>query len=376
MQDQLPVSLYFMPEWWDCHYHRDHPRPQTVSQAGLESMYLGRQKFLFTCLGEFQIGQEQPSRAGGQIATLIRYGFDLVPALLGVTLDRKDAWGFYPRFKALSDVRDLKPVDIARHPEGDWLQREKARLESLYGECRREIDIGSVCNNAFRIIGEELYLGVAEDPSAIAGLFDVVIETEEMLYRFLCELFGPIDPVPISNCNVHLMGPRHYEELVLPYDARQNRFHALMTGSPPRAALHHCDVPVDDFLAAYSRLPGLCSLQASLQSNITAAKRLLPDCLFSALISPTLVCGSMPALEEKLRSAFSQGVDDLAVWNVDQRVTLPVMTTLLAAVQRISGEFGKEAVFTALPLCWEELEWAHADYAGPNPERSPFRASP
>jgi hypothetical protein len=364
MQGTLPVSIYFMPEWWDRYFHHDHPRPPRISRKELEIMYLGRQRFLFNSFAEFGIGQESPSLEGGQISTLIRYGFDLVPALLGVTLELKDAWGFYPRFKALSEIRDLKPIDIARHPEGEWLQQEKTRLESLYGECRREIDIGSACNNAFRIIGEDLYLRLAEDPAAITHLFDIVIETEEKLYGFLSGLFGPIDPVPISNCNVYIMGPRRYEELVLPYDARQNRFHAAMTGGTPRAALHHCDVPVDDFIPAYSRLPGLHSLQASLESNIAGVKQRMPHCLFSALINPMLLRGPMEGLERKLRDAFSQGVDDLAMWNIDQQIDPFSMGQILEAIRRISSDYGREAVFTALPLCWEELEWAHLRYGG------------
>jgi hypothetical protein len=363
MQSRVPVSLYFMPEWWDLYYHHDRPRPRVASQGGLESIYLGRQRFLFEHFAGFQLGQEHPALQGGQISTVIRYGFDLVPALLGVTLDLKDAWGFNPRYRTLSAVRDLEPVDIARHPDGDWLEREKARLLSLYGECTPRIDIGSACNNAFRILGEDLYLGLAEDPSAMAGLFDVVIETEEKLYRFLSELFGPIDPVPISNCNVHLMGPGRYEELVLPYDVRQNNFHARLTGKAPRTALHHCDVPVDDYLAAYSRLPGISSLQASLQSDIAGAKQRLPQCAFSALIHPRMLRGSLPELEGTLRAAFAQGVDDFAIWNIDQQVDLPALRGVLETMQRVSTELGKEAVFSAMPLCWDELEWAHLDYA-------------
>ena len=41
----LPVSLYFMPEWWDRHYHAARPRPSEPSEAALESLYLGRLRF-------------------------------------------------------------------------------------------------------------------------------------------------------------------------------------------------------------------------------------------------------------------------------------------------------------------------------------------
>jgi hypothetical protein len=371
---RIPVSIYFMPEWWDRHYHGTAPRPGSASQGALESLYLGRQRFLFEQFGGFGLGQERPRLGGGQIATVIRYGFDLVPVLLGTAVELKDAWGFYPQARPLDELRRLSPVDISRHPEADRIRREKERLESLYGTCSHCVDIGSVCNNAFRIAGEDVYAGLAGDPGAVRGLFEVILQTEEHLYRLLRELFPPMDPVPISNCNVHVMGPRLYGREVLPFDARQNRFAGALGGAAgygpamsaygaaPRAALHHCDVPADDFLECYRRLPGVASLQASFRSDIAAAKAALGGCQFSAMVGPRAVAGPPSDLGRDIERALSAGADDLPLWNVDAAIGVVRFREVLSAVRSACRACACEAEFSALPLCWEEIEWAHARY--------------
>jgi hypothetical protein len=359
---RLPVGLYFTPEWWDLHFHCSLPRPEAVSQQALEVMYLQRLRFLFEQFGACGLGQEHPVLGPGQIATVIRHGFDLVPVLLGTQLDLADTWGFYPRFRSLEVCGDLQPVDIARTAEGEWLLAEQARLTSLYGGCSHCLDLGSAINNAFRILGQDAYVELVAEPQAMAGLLDVILATMEHLYRFLVVHFGPMDPVPISNCNVSLAGPRTYERVLLSYDAWQNRFAERLNGAPPRAGMHHCDVPVDDFLSAYAHLPGLASLQASLHSDIAAAKERFPGAAFSALVSPASLNSDLAALEEALKRALASGVDDLAVWNVDAATSPDRLREIMARVSSLAGAHRREAQFSAQPLCWEEIEWAHGRY--------------
>jgi len=264
----LPVSLYFMPEWWDRHYHACVPRPSKPSQAALESVYLGRLRFLHENFGKWEIGQEKPSLDGGQIATVLRHCYDTVPVLLGTTLDYGNAWGSHPRFRKLEELGGLEPVDITNHPEGEWIVGEKQRLDSLYGRCTHCLDLGGVVNHAFRIVGQDIYADMISNPEEVKSLFECIIQTMRWFFDYLDDVFGEMDPVPFSNCNVTLMGPALYENVVLPFDARQNCFAAERHGVAPRAAIHHCDVPLDPFIDAYSKLPGLASVQASYTSDV------------------------------------------------------------------------------------------------------------
>ena len=359
---EVPISLYWTPEWWDCHYHAATPRPDAPLQAELEKIYLGRLRFLFEQFGSFGIGQENPALDGGQIATVIRYGNDLIPALLGAKLDFAMAWGFFPRFRRLDEVRGLRAVDIRNHPEGEWLICRKEEMIKRYGSASQCVDIASVVNHAFRILGQDIYADILDHPEEVRALFEVIIETMRSAYGLLDELFDDMDPVPIGNCNVTMMGPALYEQSVLEYDARQNRFAADRHDVPPRMALHHCDVPVDRFVESYARLPGVASLQASFESDIKAAKSRITGSKFSAMVSPRALAWNRELLQEKLRKTVADGADDLAIWNIDPSTDPACLRWVLATIDNACREYGHKAKFNSMPLCWEEMEWAHARY--------------
>jgi len=359
----LPVSLYFMPEWWSRHYHCACPRATEPSQAALDSMYLGRLRYLFRQFGEWGIGKENPVLGGGQIATVLRHGYDTVPILLGTALEYGDAWGFFPRFRPIEELRNLAPVDIGNHPEGEWIVAEKRRLESLYGRATHCLDLGSVVNHAFRMVGQDIYADMIGCPEEVRDLFECILQTMRWFFAFLDRVFGGMDPVPVSNCNVTLMRPALYQELALPFDARQNRFATDLTGAPPRAAVHHCDVPVDPFLEAYSQMPGLASMQASFRSDVALAKRRLA-CNFSAMISPPALNADLDEFDVHLQKAIADGVDDLAIWNVDSATEPARLRQVLSIIDGACQHYDRAPEYDPMPLCWEEMQWAHGAYQG------------
>jgi hypothetical protein len=359
---EMPVSLYWVAEWWDRHYHASQPRPAVASQAALEAMYLGRLRFLFEQFASFGMGEERPTLGPGQIATVIRYGNELVPALLGTHYDYADAWGFFPRFRRLEELRDLRPVDIRNHPEGQWLVDRKEEMVRRYGGASQCVDIASVTNHAFRMISQDIYADMLDRPGEVRALFEVILETMRSVYGLLDELFEGMDPVPMGNCNVTMMGPALYEQIVFDFDAQENRFAAERHSVPPRAALHHCDVPVDRFIESYAKLPGLTSLQASFESDVAAVKRRMPGCAFSAMISPRALLKDLNAMRDTLDRAVAAGADDLAVWNIDPATDPERLRQIFGIIRDVCSHHHRVAQFTPMPLCWEEMEWAHARY--------------
>ncbi len=359
---EMPVSLYWVAEWWDRHYHLSKARPAIPSQSGLEEIYLGRLRFLFEQFGDFGMGEEKPTLGPGQIATVIRYGNDLIPSLLGTRLDFGQAWGFFPRFRPIDELFDLQPVDIRNHPEGDWLAQRKQQLVQLYGGASHCVDICSAMNTAFRILGQDIYIDLLYHPTKVERLFEVILQTTQSVYELLDDLFGNMDPVPIGNCNVTMMGSELYDESVLKFDARQNLLAANRWSVPPRAALHHCDVPIDPFIASYARLPGLASLQASYESDVPAVKRQIPGCAFSAMVSPRVLLRDLNTFQQKLERAIANDIDDLAIWNIDPATDPDRLLIILSIIREVCSRHGRAAKFNAMPLCWEEMEWAHARY--------------
>ena len=357
----LPVSLYWTAEWWDRHFHENRPRPEVRSWSALEGLYLGRQRFLFEELGAWGVGQERPE-SGGQLATVIRHGFDLLPVLLGTELEFHDAWGFYPRFRSLDDLRDLSPIDLASSPEGLWIVREKERLERLYGASTHCLDLGSAVNNAFRVLGQDVYTEALGRPADLRAFLDVLLASMRMAYGFVRGLFGGMVPVPISNCNASLLGPRTYAEVFLPYDAAQCRF-AVETGAgSPAGAVHHCDVRAEPFASAYARLPAVASVQASYESDPEALAAALPGTAFSAIVSPAALDGDRAVFRDRIRRAVSGGASDLAVWNIDALTSCDRLREVCSLIAQAAREARRAPRFSGMALCWEELEWAHGRY--------------
>ena len=357
----LPVNIYFMWEWWDAYYHSSILRPTVPSDDALDAMYLGRQRFLFETFSEFGLGQEHPVMDGFQVNSIVRWGFDLIPKLLGVTLECIEAGGWNPRPMDDTQVWQLQPVDIRSHREGEWLACEIERKRARYGSVSHCIDIGSAMNNAFRLRGQEIYLDLLLQPELVQHLFEVIIATERSIYGVLQEHFPSQAPVWISNCNVIMLSPQVYLEQVMPYDIQQSRFKVELNGESTGVAVHHCDVQADPFLAVYAGMPGLSILQAAIDTNIARFKALCPTAIFSAMLNP-MKMREQTLTQTYMRNALTVGIEELCLWNIDPAISPVQLTALLSMIRTICNEFDYKPVFTAMPFCWDELEWAFPRY--------------
>ena len=151
---------------------------------------------------------------------------------------------------------------------------------------------------------------------------------------------------------------------MLPFDERQNQFAAERHGVVPRAAIHHCDVPLDPFVKAYAKLPGLASVQALFTSDVAKAKRELGGCDFSAIVSPVSLNADRAAFEASLERAIADGTDDLAMWNADPKTGPDRLRTILEIIDTVCRRHDRQPKYEAMPLCWEEIQWAHGQYQG------------
>jgi len=70
-------------------------------------------------------------------------------------------------------------------------------------------------------------------------------------------------------------------------------------------------------------------------------------------------------LQQSIERALHAGADDLPVWNIDAALDVSRVRDMLAVIRAACRAADAEAQVTAMPLCWDELEWAHARYASP-----------
>ena len=188
-------------------------------------------------------------------------------------------------------------------------------------------------------------------------------ETMCMAYRFLNDILGPLNGFELSNCNVVMMSPDLYVEMIRDYDICCIEYSAKVTGKPPLCFLHHCDVKVESFAEAYRELPGVHTLQASYMSDITRIYEVWPEVKFSAMVSPVdLLNKSESDLFEDIDKCVAAGANDLAIWNIDPKCAPDMLQGLFSKLEDIANKHNRKPVFSVTPFSWEELDWEFPQY--------------
>jgi hypothetical protein len=363
MTKPLPISLYCVWQWWEQHYQAELGRPNRIDFDWLDATWLGRQRRLYEWFGDLGVGQVEPILDAGFVSLLLPYHTMIVPVLLGMqaTIQEVGGWQHHPISEA--EAAALKPVDIASSPVGDLLLAEKEKRVARYGIATQMIDLASPANNAFSLRGTEFYLDLLAEPDLARHYLDVITETMIMAYQFIGKHFGTLESVPLGNCNVIMMSPDVYTEMVLPYDIRFIKDAAASQDMPARCDLHHCNVPTESFAKAYHAIPGLRSLQGSIRSDINAIHTEIRDIAFSGMINPVDLL-NLP--QEKLLAdidrALTCGVNDLALWDVDPAVSPSQLNVFMKDIKNIARNHEREVKFSFIPITWEEMDWEFPKY--------------
>lgn len=358
-----PVSIYFTWEWWEKHYQAAHGRPDTIDMDWLDATYLDRQRFLYDQFGPFGLGQAEPTLDFSFVSKVIVYNCLAVPVTLGMVPVAKDVGGYHWQPFAEAQLRALRPVDMADTPYAERLMREREKRLARYGVATQMIDIGSPANNAFALRGLEFYADLITDHAFARHYLAVITETTCLAYRFVSRLFGLHEGFSLGNCNVVMMSPQLYIDMIREHDIRCVSYAAELTGQPPCCDLHHCDVKSEPFAAAYSAIPGLRSLQGSHLSDIERIHQVLPHVSFSAIVNPAgLLKKPAAQTEAEIDRCLAAGAHDLCLWNIDPQFGPDLLRDLLQRIQMLAARRGREAVFSVTPMSWEELGWEFPRY--------------
>lgn len=361
----MPVSLYCVWQWWERHDQAARGRPDRIDFDWLDATWLGRTRRLHEWFGDLGIGQADPALDTNFVSMLLPYHTMIVPVVLGMTAIIQEVGGWQNHPMEAEQVAKLKPVDLAQSPVGELLLAEKARRVARYGRASQQIDLASAANNAFLMRGTEFYLDLLADPPLARHYLGVITETMLMAYRFIAQQFGRLESVPLGNCNVTMISPEVYVEMVRSEDIRFVAEGAASQGVPPRCDLHHCNVPTENYADAYAAIPGLRSLQGSIKSDIHAIRARLPDVAFSGMINPVdLFQRPQAEVLADVDRALDAGVNDLALWDVDPSCTPALLGEFLRGIAALARRHGREAQFSFIPITWEELDWEFPRYYG------------
>ncbi|MEI6970582.1 MAG: hypothetical protein WCL44_03610 [bacterium] len=359
----LPISIYCVWQWWERHFQAAHGRPDRIDFDWLDATYLGRQRRLHEWFGDLGIGEANPVLDAGFVSRVMPCHTMIVPVILGMKATIQDVGGWQNHPMDEAQAAKLAPVDLAQSPVGELLLAEREKRLARYGQAAQMIDLASASNNAFSLRGTEFYCDLLADPELARHYLDVITETMVMAFRFIGKHFGRLGSVPLGNCNATMISPELYVEMVRPYDIRFVEESAASQGAQPRCDLHHCNVPTEPFAEAYRTIPGLCSLQGSIRSDIRAIRAALPGVAFSGMINPVDLQNRPQAeLLADIERAMESGANDFALWDVDPSVSPEQMAEFLRELAAMARRHGREPACSFIPITWEELDWEFPRY--------------
>jgi hypothetical protein len=357
------VSIYFVWQWWQEHYQKNHGRPDAIDMDWLDESYLGRQNFLYKHFGYLGIGSLEPVLDKIFLSMVMPFHTMLIAVALGMETNIQDVGGYAWKAMSVEQLKILKPVDIADTAIGELIYKHRQQRIDRYGVTTQMIDLASVSNNAFMMRGADFYADLMIEKEFAHHYLGVIKETMCLAYKFISETFSPIDGFPLGNCNVTMMSPALYDEMISQYDIDCVEYAAKISGKGPCCDLHHCDVETEPFAESYSKIPGLRSLQGSYHSDIKKILDVLPETNFSAMISPVEVL-NRPITEmlEDVDKCISDGANDLAIWDIDTACGPEKLAEFFEKIIEIAQKYNREASFTFIPFSWEELAWEFPAY--------------
>jgi len=359
----LPVSLYFVWQWWEKHYQAAIGRPDVEDFDWLDATYIDRQKWLHEWFGDFGLGSASPVLELDFVSMILPYHTMIVPVVLGLETGIQEVGGYCWKNMSEQQMRSLVPTDIADTFVADLIYKERQKRIDRYGIGQGMLDLASVSNNGFTLRGPEFYIDLLAEPDFAQDYMHTITETMCLAYKFVSELFGPIEGFPIGNCNVVMMSPELYVDQVRDFDIRCVNYAAEFTGKPACCGLHHCNVPTEPFAQAYSAIPGLRSLQGSHLSDIPEIHSVLPDVKFSAMVNPVdLINKPEGQVRAEIEKCVANGASDLAIWDIDPVCGPKQISRLLGMISEISENYDRQVQFSVIPMSWEELDWEFQIY--------------
>jgi len=272
----------FTPRWFRQHLKIDFGRPWHGKAAYRRETVLSMRRLL---------EQRFPGRGIGGADRPVdiltgTYGACVVAAIYGTPIRYfEDNWpNCEHRYLADDEIDRLEPPLLDRNPffqqlmaQVDWIAESEGRIEGY-------INWQGVLNNAQRLRGEQLFLDMTTCPDRARRLFDCVCETmieaARRLHDRQRESGVDVGFFTVSNCLVNMVSPRHYAELLLPFDRRISETFGLI-------GIHNCAWKADPYFAHYAAVPNLGYIDMGLDSDLRRARKAFPDARRAIMYKPT-----------------------------------------------------------------------------------------
>jgi hypothetical protein len=280
----LRPEIGFTPAWYrealgidfGERWHRDVAYRRETVQAMRADL---RRRFPGTTIG----GIDRPDHPLDLLTGA--YGATVVAAIYGLPIVyAADNWpNVEHRYLSVEAIDQLEPPDLDHNPFFQELLQQVATIARCEGQVVGFLNWQGVLNNAQRLRGQELFLDLLDAPERCHRLFDCISTTMiEGLRRLrICQLKSGVNYqfATVSNCLVNLVSPRHYRDLLLPYDQR-------ITAAFGSLGVHNCAWSATPYLDHYAAIANVGYLDMGLDSDLPRAKALFPHVRRAVMYTP------------------------------------------------------------------------------------------
>lgn len=287
--DESPfrVSLGFTPAWFCRHLDLDFSERWHQDPVYRYDSMLRMKQYLHGMFPDMEAFAAKKNAGGAEqsCATISGvYGVCPVGAVYGLPVHfGRQVWPDTTRHLSKEELGRLKPIRLEETPFVQQLLEQMDVIQERYGTIDGYLHYQGILNNAFRLMGQEIFLEMVEDPPFVRFLFDHIYETMLGLCRLVQKRQAKSgfdsSVFTMANCVANMISTELYEELLLPYELRMEQEFAAY-------GVHTCNWDVTRFIPPLQKLTKLGYLDMGMMSDLKQVREAFPHTRLAVLYHP------------------------------------------------------------------------------------------
>jgi len=181
---------------------------------------------------------------------------------------------------------DLKPIPVENTPFVQELLEQMDRIEERYGVIDGYPAYQGILNNAFRLMGEDIFIEMLEDEPFAEFLFQHICETmlsfANLIQQRQRRSGFEVNFLSVSNCVINMIGTDLYERMLMPFDRKLSKEFEVF-------GLHTCNWDITRHIEAFRKIGPLGYLDMGMMSDMKQARAAFPDTRFAVFYHPNSI---------------------------------------------------------------------------------------
>jgi len=194
------------------------------------------------------------------------------------------------------------------------------QIEEHYGAIDGYLAYQGILNNAFRLMGEEIFIEMLEDEPFAEFLFQHIYETMlsfiKLVQKRQKQSGFEVNFLSVSNCVINMIGADLYESLLMPFDQKLAKEFAVF-------GVHTCNWDITRHIQAFQKIGPLGYLDMGMMSDMKKVRESFPDTRLAVLYHPNHIA-EKPLVEVKkdFEAIYSQAAPvDIALVDIEATVS-------------------------------------------------------